>query len=62
MAQCKVKKPRGKRCTGQGEIIYSANGFKDVDLCWDHWDEACAEGVDTLAWLEKNTSEKRSKK
>jgi len=60
---CAVKKPRQRgACDNPVDMIYSANGFKEVELCFEHWAEACEDiGIDTPAWLEKNTKAKRSK-
>jgi len=65
MGQCQSKMHPGpksrKRCTAPSEIIYSANGFKDVDLCWEHWGDA-AGADDTPAWIEKNCTWARKRK
>jgi len=66
MSQCQSKLNPGskgrKRCTSAGEIVYSANGFKDVDLCWEHWHAACAADGETADWIEKNCTWARKRK
>ena len=61
MAQCQVQKTSHKPCRDESDITYSANGFKDVDLCGVHWEEATADGVNTPDWIEKHSKAKRSK-